>query len=66
VNLNLIGEQWDDLLRLAGSLKLGVAQASASSQGSKSKITKDYLDDSAVQASRRAMERAIGCPVACS
>jgi TnpA family transposase len=28
VNLNLIGEQWDDLLRLAGSLKLGVAQAS--------------------------------------
>jgi TnpA family transposase len=28
VNLNLIGEHWDDLLRLAGSLKLGVAQAS--------------------------------------
>jgi TnpA family transposase len=28
VNLNLIAEQWDDLLRLAGSLKLGVAQAS--------------------------------------
>jgi TnpA family transposase len=28
VKLNLIGEQWDDLLRLAGSLKLGVAQAS--------------------------------------
>ena len=28
VNLNSIGEQWDDLLRLAGSLKLGVAQAS--------------------------------------
>jgi TnpA family transposase len=28
VNLNLIGEQWDDLLRLAGSLKLGIAQAS--------------------------------------
>lgn len=28
VNLNLISEQWEDLLRLAGSLKLGVAQAS--------------------------------------
>jgi TnpA family transposase len=28
VNLNLIAEQWDNLLRLAGSLKLGVAQAS--------------------------------------
>jgi TnpA family transposase len=25
VNLNLIAEQWDNLLRLAGSLKLGVA-----------------------------------------
>ena len=28
VNLNSPAEQWDDLLRLAGSLKLGVAQAS--------------------------------------
>jgi TnpA family transposase len=28
VKLNLIGEHWDDFLRLAGSLKLGVAQAS--------------------------------------
>ena len=28
VSLTLIGEQWDELLRLAGSLKLGVAQAS--------------------------------------
>jgi TnpA family transposase len=28
VNTKLIAEQWDDLLRLAGSLKLGVVQAS--------------------------------------
>jgi TnpA family transposase len=28
INLKLIAEQWDDLLRLAGSLKLGVVQAS--------------------------------------
>jgi TnpA family transposase len=28
VNMNLISDHWDDLLRLAGSLKLGVAQAS--------------------------------------
>ena len=28
VKTNLIAEQWDDLLRLAGSLKLGVVQAS--------------------------------------
>lgn len=28
INLRLIAEQWDDLLRLAGSLKLGVVQAS--------------------------------------
>ena len=28
MSLKFIGEQWDDMLRLAGSLKLGVAQAS--------------------------------------
>jgi Tn3 transposase DDE domain-containing protein len=27
VNTNLIKENWDDMLRLAGSLKLGVVQA---------------------------------------
>ena len=29
VNTNLINDNWDDLLRLAGSLKLGVVQATS-------------------------------------
>ena len=41
VNLNSIAEQWDDLLRLAGSLKLGVVQASAADADAADQRTPD-------------------------